>query len=77
MNVRQIIKKCGLTAWIRKNSSLREMGVPTHIVDLVESLYEVNSVVVKVDRKESKVFQTEQGARQGCITISAVFQYLW
>ena len=42
------------------------MGIPDHTVDLMESLYEFNFVVVRVHGKESEAFQAEQGMRQGC-----------
>ena len=38
----------------------REMGVPDHIADLVESLHEFNSMLVRVDGEESKAFQAVQ-----------------
>ena len=43
------------------------MRLPSHILDLVEFLYEFNSMLVRVDGEESEVFQLEQGLRQGCI----------
>ena len=42
---------------------LREMGAPSHLVDLVESLYDDNTMMVRVDGEESEVFCAEQGMR--------------
>ena len=53
--------------WKKLFEVLREMGVQAHVVDLVESLYGFNSLVVRGDAKESEAFQAEEGMRQGCI----------
>ena len=49
------------------------MGVSALVVDLVESLYEFNSMVVRVDGEESEAFQSEQGVSQGCILSPQLF----
>ena len=47
--------------WEKLFKDPREVGVRAHLVDLVESLYELNSVMMRVDGKESKAFGVEQG----------------
>ena len=37
-----------------------EMKVPSHLIDLVESLYEYKAVTMGIDGKESEAFQDEQ-----------------
>ena len=49
------------------------MGVPVHIVNLAESLYEFNSMVVRVDDEEFEAFPAKQGACQGCILSPQLF----
>ena len=59
--------------WQKLFEVLREMRVPAHIVDLVESLCEINSMVVRVYGEESEAFGVEQVVRQGCILSSQLF----
>ena len=49
------------------------MPVLAHIVDLTESLYEFNSMEVRVNGEESEAFGVEQVVRQGCILSSQLF----
>ena len=49
--------------WRELCEILREMGVPSHLVDLVESLYGDNTMVVRANREESEAFRVEQGVR--------------
>lgn len=41
--------------WKKLYKVLSEMGVPSHIVDLVESLYELDSMEMRVDGEESEI----------------------
>ena len=59
--------------WKKLFEILREMGVPAHVVDLVESLYRLNSMVVRVDGEKSEAFQAQQGVHQKCILSPQVF----
>ena len=43
------------------------MGVRSHLVNLVESLYGDNTLVARANSEESKAFRAEQGVQQGCI----------
>ena len=42
--------------WKKLFEVLKELGVTAHVVGLVESLYEFNSMIVKVDGEESEAF---------------------
>ena len=59
--------------WKKFFEVLREIGVRAHIVDLVESLYEFNSMMIRVDGEEPEDFQVEQGLRQGYILFPQLF----
>ena len=45
--------------WKKLFKVLRGIRVPDNIVDLVESLYQFNYMVLRVDGEESKAFQAE------------------
>ena len=49
------------------------MGFRARVVDLLESLYEFNSMLVRVGGEKSKDFQVEQAVRQGCILSPQLF----
>ena len=53
--------------------SQKEIEIPTNIVDLVESLHEFNSMVLRVDTEESEAFKAGQGVRQRCILSPQLF----
>lgn len=57
--------------WNQLWEILQEMGVPKHLVALIESLYEGNTARVKIGNTYSGTFQTQAGVRQGC-TLSPV-----
>ncbi len=59
--------------WKELYEVLREMGVPSHLVNMVESLYGDNTMVVKMDGEESSDFRAGQGVRQGCILSPLLF----
>lgn len=40
-------KAFGCVKWTKLYGGLKEMAVPSHIVDLVESLYKINSMIVR------------------------------
>ena len=63
--------------WNKLLKVLRKIGVPAHTVDLVQSLCEFNSMVVRVDGEESEVFQAKQRLCEGCILVPEVIQHSW
>lgn len=52
---------------------LLEMGVPEHLVALIQSLYTENRSFVRIGTEYSNMFQTKKGVRQGCILSPALF----
>ena len=74
MNVRQVVVMCFIDydkAFDYVN--WKKGRVRAHIVDLVESLYQFNSMKVRVDNEESEAFQEEQEVCQGCILSPQLF----
>lgn len=59
--------------WKKLYNVLREMVVPSYIVNLEEFLYEFNAMVMEVDGEKSKAFQAEQGVRQGYVLSRQLF----
>ena len=55
--------------WRELYKILPEMGVPSHLVALVESLYGDNIMVVRADEAS----HAEQGVRQGCTVSPQLF----
>ena len=45
--------------WKKLFKLLKEVGVSAYIVDLVESLYKFNYIMVRVDGEESEAFQAK------------------
>ncbi|CAG4924021.1 unnamed protein product [Colias eurytheme] len=52
---------------------LAELGVPQHLIFLLQSLYYNSQGVVRVDHTLSKPFKFEKGVRQGCILSPILF----
>ena len=49
------------------------MGACAHAVDLVECLYELICMVVRVDDEEPEALQAQKGMGQGCILSPQLF----
>ncbi|VEN39858.1 unnamed protein product [Callosobruchus maculatus] len=49
------------------------MGVPYHLVFLIQQLYESNSVRVRIDGNLSDQIATRKGLRQGCVLSPMLF----
>lgn len=52
---------------------LTELGVPRHLITLIQSLYHSHQGLVKVDKTLSKPFKFRKGVRQGCILSPILF----
>ena len=52
---------------------LREMGVPSHLVSLIASLYTDGESTVRVNDVVSGSFKPQKGVRQGCILSPLLF----
>lgn len=59
--------------WTKLWDVLHEMGVPDHLISLIQSLYEASSATVRCHNTESKHFQPKKGVRQGCILSPVLF----
>lgn len=59
--------------WERLWRVLLEMGVPQHLISLLQRLYEDGTAAVRVDDISSDTFKTESGVRQGCILSPLLF----
>ena len=59
--------------WKKLFEVLREIVALAHIVDLVETLNEFNSLLVRADGEESEAFQAEQKVLQGCLLSQQLF----
>ena len=68
--------------WRELYEILWEMGVPSRLVDLVESLFGDNTLVVRARAEEYEAFRAEQEVRQRCILSPQLFNiyiyiYVW
>lgn len=59
--------------WRAMFDVLFEMGVPQHLIFLIQNLYLNGSSFVKLEGQKSKSFHTERGVRQGCILSPKLF----
>jgi len=47
--------------------TLKEMGIPTHLIMLLKSLYENQEAVVRTEYGDTGKVKIGKGVRQGCI----------
>lgn len=52
---------------------LTELGVPQHLISLLQTLYDNNQGSVRVERTTSRPFKFGKGVRQGCILSPILF----
>src|SRR5688572_5731917 len=53
--------------------TLKEMGIPTHLIMLLKSLYENQEAVVRTEHGDTGKFRIGKGVRQGCILSPVLF----
>ena len=53
--------------------TLREMGIPMHLITLLKNLYSNQIAVVRTEHGETTSFQIKKGVRQGCILSPYLF----
>lgn len=53
--------------WPKLWNTLKDFGLPLHLITLVTNLYETTVAVVKIDGTLSKKCSIRKGVRQGCI----------
>lgn len=61
--------------WIGLYEILKEMEVPTNIIELVESLDKFNSIIVRTNGEESATSVAGRGVWQKCVLSSQLFNY--
>ena len=49
------------------------MGVPAHLVELIQNLYNGQLACVRTEKGDSEWFSLGQGVRQGCILSPTLF----
>lgn len=59
--------------WTKMWDILRVMGVPTHLIKLLKSLYDTNSSVVKVQNILSEKCKIHKGVQQGCVLSALLY----
>eukprot|EP00794_Sanderia_malayensis_P001895 gene1895-2150_t len=52
---------------------MREMGIPEHIVQLIENLYDKQEAEVRTEHRDTETFGIGKGVRQGCILSPFLF----
>jgi hypothetical protein len=53
--------------WNKLWPTLKEMGVPDHLTNLLRNLYESSEAVVRIDNSISDKCKIRKGVRQGCV----------
>ena len=53
--------------------ALQEMGIPSHLIELIHNLYEGQAACVRTEKGNSDWFSLGQGVRQGCILSPSLF----
>ena len=69
-----------LTVWITVNKlweSLKEMGIPDHLICLLRNLYAGQEATVRTGHRKTDWFQIGKGVHQGCIFSLCLFIYLF
>lgn len=59
--------------WRKLWEALLDMGTPQHLVLLLKNLYVNSTAMVRVDDRNSKLFNIQRGVRQGCILSPLLF----
>ena len=59
--------------WSNLWTILKELGVPVHLIALIQTLYSSNQGIVKIDKSTSDPFSFGKGVRQGCILSPILF----
>jgi len=54
-------------------STLKQMGIPEHLIALLRSLYEDQQAVVRTEYGDTDSFTINKGVRQGCIPSPSLF----
>ena len=52
---------------------MKEMGFPTHVIQLIKMLYADQQAAVRIDGETSDWFDIKRGVRQGCILSPYLF----
>ncbi len=53
--------------------TLKNMGVPIYLINLIKSLYEDQEATVRTECGDTQWFRVERGVRQGCILSPFLF----
>ena len=54
-------------------TALQEMGIPSHLINLIRNLYDGQAACVRTEKGNSDCFSLGQGVRQGCILSPSLF----